>query len=152
MGTSYMAWVQNALATQDPDGLAAMFVNQGAENAWEATLRHNSVFELGWLTWAFTYGSEGAKQCLNNSSLERLAATIDTRTVLSDEPLLEGQSLLRLLPKYGEYLFNYLTREGESEYWDNPLINFATYYDEMADVPTVSAGFWYDSYVKATSG
>ncbi|WP_306060020.1 CocE/NonD family hydrolase [Natronococcus wangiae] len=151
MGTSYMAWVQNALATQNPDGLAAMFVNQGAANAWEATLRHNGTFELRWLTWAFTYGSEGAKRCLNDPNVQRLMATVDTRDILGDDPLVEGQSPLRTLPNYEEYLFDYLTLDGENELWDNPSTNFSAYYDEMADVPTVYAGSWYDSYAKATA-
>ncbi|WP_114578767.1 CocE/NonD family hydrolase, partial [Saliphagus sp. LR7] len=56
-GTSYGAWVQSALATLDPPSLAAMFVNQGAANGWEATLRHNGAFEMRWLTWALTLGS-----------------------------------------------------------------------------------------------
>ena len=151
LGTSYMAWVQSALATQDPDGLAAMFVNQGAANAWEATLRHNGAFELRWLTWAFTYGAEGAARCLADRDLQRLLAAVDTRDVLADEPLLEDQSALRHLPNYEEYLFDYLTLGGESEHWDDPSINFAAHYDDLADVPTVYAGSWYDSYGKATA-
>ena len=151
LGTSYMAWVQSALATQDPDGLAAMFVNQGATNAWEATLRHNGAFELRWLTWAFTYGVEGATRCRADRDLQRLFAAVDTRDVLADDPLFEGQSPLRHLPNYEEYLFDYLTLGGESEHWDDPSINFAAHYDELADVPTVYAGSWYDSYGKATA-
>ncbi|MFB6361265.1 MAG: CocE/NonD family hydrolase, partial [Halobacteriales archaeon] len=54
LGTSYGAWVQNALATQDPNGLAAMFVNMGAANGRKATFRHNGTFELRWLCFALT--------------------------------------------------------------------------------------------------
>jgi uncharacterized protein len=150
MGTSYMAWVQNALATLDPDGLAAMFVNQGAASAWEATLRHNGAFELRWLTWSFTFGSEGSKRCLRDSNIRRMMANVDTRDILGNEPLVEGQSPLRELPNYERYLFDYLTSGGEHEHWDGRSINFSAYYDEMADVPTVYSGSWYDSYAKAT--
>ncbi|PSP42490.1 acyl esterase, partial [Halobacteriales archaeon QH_6_64_20] len=52
IGTSYGAWTQSALATQDPSHLAAMFVNQGAANGRKATFRHNGAFELRWLCWA----------------------------------------------------------------------------------------------------
>ncbi|THE64245.1 CocE/NonD family hydrolase [Salinadaptatus halalkaliphilus] len=150
MGTSYMAWVQTALATQNPDGLAAMFVNQGAADAWESSLRHNGAFELRWLTWTLTLGAEGAKRCLDDPNLQRLLATVDTREYLGDDPLLPGQSPLRTLPNYETYLFDYLTRDGDDEHWEDPSLNFSAYYDEMADVPTVYAGAWYDSYAKAT--
>lgn len=151
MGTSYKAWVQSALATLDPDGLRAMFVNQGASNAWEATLRHNGAFELRWLTWAFTVGGGFADRCLKDENTQRLFANVDTRDLLAEEPLIEGQSPLAHLPNYEEYLFDFMTTGGESEYWDDRSINFSAHYDEMADVPTVYSGSWYDSYAKATA-
>ncbi|MFB6197866.1 MAG: CocE/NonD family hydrolase, partial [Halobacteriaceae archaeon] len=61
IGTSYGAWVQSALATQDPEGLAAMFINQGAANGRKATFRHNGAFELRWLCFAFTLAGGFAK-------------------------------------------------------------------------------------------
>lgn len=150
MGLSYRAWAQNALATQDPTGLSAMFVNQGGANAWKATLRHNGAFELRWLTWTFTKGGGFAKRCLEDRNVQRSLAAVDTRDVLEDGPLLEGQSALERLPNYEEYLFDFLTTEGDNSFWDDPSINFEAHYDQMADVPTVYAGAWYDSYTKAT--
>jgi uncharacterized protein len=150
MGTSYMAWVQSALATQDPKGLAAMFVNQGAANAWEATLRHNGAFELRWLTWALTLGAPGAQRALSDTDLRRKLAATDTRDVLAEGPVIEGQSPLASLPNYERYVFDFATSDGESEFWDSPSLNFARHYDSMADVPTVYSGSWYDSYAKAT--
>ncbi len=150
MGTSYMAWVQNALATQDPDGLAAMFVNQGAASAWEATLRHNGAIELRWFTWALTIGGGFAKRALEDPDVQRLLANVDTGDLLDGEPILPGQSPLRHLPNYEEYFFDYATSGGEAEMWSDPSIDFVSYYDESADVPTVYSGAWYDSYGKAT--
>ena len=150
MRTSYMAWVQNALATQDPEGLSAMFVNQGGANAWEATVRHNGAFELRWLTWMLTFGMEGAERCLNDPDLRRALVNLDTRDLLAEEPVVRGQSPLRYLPNAEQSLFEYLTSEGTSDHWDDPSINFAAHYEEMADVPSVYAGAWYDSYTKAT--
>jgi uncharacterized protein len=150
MGTSYMAWVQNALATQDPSPLAAMFVNQGAANAWKATLRHNGTFELRWLTWALTIGGGFAKRGLEDLDIQRQLANVDTRDVLANEPVSPGQSPLRHLPNYEEYLFDYMQTPGDDEFWTSPSINFEAHYDESADVPTVYAGSWYDSYAKAT--
>ena len=150
-GLSYMAWVQTALATQDPDDLEAMFVNQGAANAWEATLRHNGAFEMRWLTWAFTFGAGFAKSSLDDPNLQRLATAVDTRDVLGEEPVLRGQSPLAEWPEYEKYAFDYMTRGGEEAFWDDPSLNFEAHYDELADVPTVYSGSWYDSYAKATT-
>jgi hypothetical protein len=150
LGTSYMAWVQNALATQRPEGLAAMFVNQGAANAWEATLRHNGAMELRWLTWALTIGGGFAKRALADPAIQQLLADVDTRELLVDGPVHRGQSPLRHVPNYEEWFFDLATTEGTDEMWDEPGLNFEAHYDRMADVPTVYAGSWYDSYGKAT--
>ncbi|MFW5939776.1 MAG: CocE/NonD family hydrolase [Halolamina sp.] len=150
MGTSYMAWVQNALATQRPTGLAAMFVNQGAANAWTATLRHHGAFELRWLTWSLTIGGGFAKRALADRDLERRLANVDTGDLLENGPVLRGQSPLSHLPNYEEYVFDYMGTSGDDAFWDDPSINFAAHREASADVPTVYAGSWYDSYTKAT--
>ena len=99
-GTSYMAWVQSALATLDPPHLEAMFVNQGAANAWTATLRHNGAFELRWLCWALTFGGGLGKRAVENPELQQHFANIDTRELLADGPVRKGQSPLKHLPNY----------------------------------------------------
>ena len=150
MGTSYMAWVQSALATQDPSHLEAMFVNQGAANAWKATLRHHGAFELRWLTWSLTIGGGFAKKALDDPDVSRRLANVDTRDLLANEPVKPGQSPLRHIPNYEEYVFDFMETPGDDEFWTDPSINFEAHYDESADVPTVYAGSWYDSYAKAT--
>jgi hypothetical protein len=151
MGTSYMAWVQSALATLDPPSLSAMFVNQGAANGWEATLRHNGALEMRWLTWALTIGGGFAKRALDDPDVQRTLANLDTRGVLASEPVVEGQSPLRHVPDYEEWFLDFMTADGFDDLWDERGVNFVEYLDESADVPTVYAGAWYDSYGKATS-
>lgn len=75
---------------------------------------------------------------------------MDTRDVLTDEPVLERQSALECLPNYEDCLFDFVTTEEDNSFWDSPSINFEAHYYQMADVPTVYAGAWYDSYTKAT--
>lgn len=150
-GTSYGAWVQSALATQDPEGLAAMFVNQGAANGREATFRHNGAFELRWLCWAFTLGGGFAKRALENKDIQQRLANVDVRDVLADGPVKRGQSPLRHIPDYEAWAFDIMESGSASdELWQNPGINFAAHYEGSADVPTVYAGAFYDSYTKAT--
>ncbi|WP_423747459.1 CocE/NonD family hydrolase (plasmid) [Haladaptatus sp. SPP-AMP-3] len=151
VGSSYGAWVQSALATQNPPHLEAMFVNQGPANGRKATLRHHGAFELRWLCWAFTLGGGFAKRALRNSALQEHLANVDVRDVLSGGPVKRGQSALKHLPEYEEWLFDMLTTGSASdERWSSPGINFESYYEEMADVPTVYSGAWYDSYTIGT--
>ncbi|XVH31137.1 CocE/NonD family hydrolase [Haloferacaceae archaeon DSL9] len=150
-GTSYGAWVQSALATQDPPHLAAMFVNQGAANARKATFRHNGAFELRWLCWALTLGGGFAERALEEPNIQQLLANVDVRDVLAGGPVLPGQSPLRHIPDYEEWAFDIMTRgDADDDLWRSPGMNFEAYYDESADVPTVYSGAWYDSYTKAT--
>lgn len=150
MGTSYMAWVQNALASLDPPHLGAMFVNQGAANAWKATFRHNGTMELRWLTWAFTYGAGFSKQSRDDPVFQEYFANVDTREVLENNPVLRGQSPLQHDEDVENWIFDYLTADGDAAIWDDPSLNFEKHIDDAADVPTVYAGGWYDSYGKAT--
>jgi len=150
MGTSYVAWAQNALATLDPPSLSAMFVNQGGANGWEATLRHNGAFELRWVAWALTVGGGFSKSALEDADVQRLLANVDTRDVLADPPLLEGQSPLRHVPNYEDWVFEYMNAEGTEDLWEQRGVNFLAHVEESADVPTVYSGGWYDSYAKAT--
>jgi hypothetical protein len=151
LGTSYGAWVQNALATQDPEGLAGMFVNMGAANARKATFRHNGAFELRWLCWAFTLGAGFAHESLADPDVQQTFADVDVREVLADWPPRRGETALAELPGYEEWAFDIMESGAASDdLWRNPSVNFERYYDESADVPTVYSGGWYDSYTKAT--
>ncbi|SEW31398.1 CocE/NonD family hydrolase [Halobacterium jilantaiense] len=151
LGTSYGAWVQSALATQDPDGLAGMFVNMGAANGREKTFRHNGAFEQRWLAWALTLGAGFAHESLADPAVQQTFADVDVREVFEDGPIQRGESALAELPTYEEWAFEIATTgSASSDYWQNPSVNFERYYDQSADVPTVYSGGWYDSYTGAT--
>ncbi|MCU4925880.1 CocE/NonD family hydrolase [Halobacteria archaeon AArc-dxtr1] len=151
LGTSYGAWVQSALATQDPDGLGGMFVNMGAANGRKKTFRHNGAFEQRWLSWAFTLGAGFAHESLADPEVQQVFADVDFREVLHDAPVQRGETALAELPGYEEWAFDIMEAGSASDdLWQNPGINFERYYDESADVPTVYAGGWYDSYTGAT--
>lgn len=70
--------------------------------------------------------------------------------VLANGPVQRGQSPLRHIPQYEQWIFDIMTTDGTDELWQSPGINFEAYYEESADVPTVYSGAWYDSYTKAT--
>lgn len=151
LGTSYGAWVQNALATQDPDGLAGMFVNMGAANGREKTFRHNGAFEQRWLAWALTLGAGFSHESLQDPDVQQTFADVDVREVFENGPIQRGESALAELPQYEEWAFDIMTTGSASDdLWQNPGLNFERHYDQSADVPTVYSGGWYDSYTGAT--
>ncbi|AHG04146.1 acyl esterase [Halobacterium sp. DL1] len=151
LGTSYGAWVQNALATQDPDGLAGMFVNMGAANGRKKTFRHNGAFEQRWLSWALTLGAGFSHESLADPDVQQVFADVDVREVFENGPIQRGESALAELPQYEDWAFEIMTTASASDdYWQNPSVNFERYYDQSADVPTVYSGGWYDSYTGAT--
>jgi putative CocE/NonD family hydrolase len=151
LGTSYGAWVQSALATQDPDGLAGMFVNMGAADGRKKTFRHNGAFELRWLCWALTLGAGFAHESLADPDVQQTFADVDVREVLADSPIERGETPLAELPGYEEWTFDIMTTGAVShDRWQSPGIAFERYHDRSADVPTVYAGGWYDSYAGAT--
>lgn len=151
LGTSYGAWVQSALATQDPDGLAGMFVNMGAANGRKKTFRHNGAFEQRWLAWAFTLGAGFAHESLADPDVQQTFADVDVREVFENGPIQRGESALAELPQYEDWAFQIMTAGAASDdYWQNPSVNFEAHYDQSADVPTVYSGGWYDSYTGAT--
>lgn len=151
LGTSYGAWVQNALATQDPDGLAGMFVNMGAANGRKKTFRHNGAFEQRWLSWALTLGAGFSHDSLEDPDVQQVFADVDVRDVFEDAPIHPGGSALAALPGYEEWVFDIMTTASASDdLWQNPGLNFEVHYDQSADVPTVYSGGWYDSYTGAT--
>ena len=151
LGTSYGAWVQSALATQDPNNLAGMFVNMGAANGRKKTFRHNGAFELRWLCWALTLGGGFAHESLADPDIQQQFADVDVREILADSPIKRGESPLATLPGYEQWTFDIMeTGNTSTDLWKNPGLNFERHYDNSADVPTVYAGGWYDSYTGAT--
>lgn len=150
-GTSYLAWVQNAAAIERPPHLKAMWINQGGANGNTATLRHNGTLELRWLTWAVTFGTVSREA-------QRDPALQDSLTQAGEQmyewlkrlPWSEEESPLAGLPTYARWAKDLYEHGDADEFWQQSGLNFAAHYNRTADVPTMYAGSWYDSYTRAT--
>jgi len=151
VGTIGSGTLQSAIATQDPDGLAAMFVNQGAANGRKKTYRHHGAVELRWLCWAFTAGAAYSQRALEDPTIQRAFAEVDMRDLFASGPVGLGETPLRHVPEYEEWVFDILTEgRADSDRWQSPGINFESHYEESADCPTAFSGGWYDSYTGGT--
>ena len=153
VGTSYLAWVQSAAATQNPPHLSAMWVNQGAFNGLSSSLRQGGALELRWLAWAFwnaPVSPEAEADPVLYEALDR--AAVDLRAWLARLPWRPGDTPLSLTQDYERWAIDLLTQATEQDWlWQLPSMNFERFIDQTADVPTVYSGGWYDSYTRATT-
>ncbi len=151
-GTSLRAWNQNAAALERPPHLRCMWINQGGSNGQRTALRHNGALELRWLSWAVTY-SPLSKEAIADPALQRRQVKEGERLYewFKRLPWSEGDSPLAGVPSWERWALD-LYREAESpEFWSNPSRNFEPHIEKSADVPTMYAGAWYDSYSLATT-
>jgi putative CocE/NonD family hydrolase len=148
IGSSYGAWVQTGLAALDPPSLAAMFVNQGIADGWEAGLRHHGALELRWLSWMLTVGGGLSQAVEADQELEQRFANVDVEAIL-ERGARTGQTPLRHLENYKDAFFELATAEQATGLFESPAVDFTAYYDDAADIPTVWSTGWYDSYTRA---
>jgi len=150
-GTSLRGWNQNAAALERPPHLKAMWVNQGGSNGNRNALRHNGALELRWLAWAVTY-SVTAKEARADPALQRTQVDNAERIYewLERLPWSVGDSPLSGIPGWEKWAVDLYTHGDADAFWDNPSRNFEPYRANSANVPTLYAGSWYDSYALAT--
>jgi len=150
-GTSYLSWVQSALAVYSPPHLKAMMPNQGGWNAYKSSLRHNGAFEMRWMSWAFIYGGPNSKEAAADPNVKAAFSKVTFGDWLTRTPIKIGQSPLRLAPNYEKWFFDILTHSSYDDYWKQPGFAFEEYVDQHADVPIYCTGGWYDSYTRSTT-
>lgn len=150
-GSSLRAWNQNATAIERPPHLKAMWVNQGGSNGLKTALRHNGAFELRWFGWAVT----NAIHAQEADADPKLQAEIIRHAEnfwdwLNRLPWSEGNSPLAALPKWEKWALDLYRNADDGPFWLNRSRNFEPYRDQSANIPTMYAGAWYDSYARAS--
>lgn len=151
MGLSYAAHTQAALATLNPPGLAAMFLDSGGfSSAYHHGIRHGGAFELKQATWAYNNALK-SPAVLDNPPLRDALAAVDLRQWFAAMPWRKGHSPLALVPEYEDYLFEQWTHGTFDAYWQQPGIYAAGFYEQFADVPQVHLSSWYDPYTKTAT-
>ena len=151
-GTSYVAWTQSTLATQNPPHLACMIPTMGGWNAYTSSVRQGGAYELRFLAWAFWHSvNHGNAETRALPWLqEGLSSGPDFRHWLRRLPLRRGQSQLSLLPGYERWALE-LVRHGDyDEFWKQPGFAIEEFLEQHSDVPILLIGGWYDSYTRAT--
>jgi len=150
-GSSLRAWNQNATALLRPPHLKAMWVNQGGSNGLTSAIRHNGAFELRWFGWAVTQGIHSQEAHADPAiQTAMIRAGENMYDWLCRLPWSEGNSPLAPLPTWEKWALELYRNGDDGPFWLNPSRNFAPYRDQSADIPTVYAGAWYDSYARSS--
>lgn len=151
MGLSYAAHTQAALACLNPPGLACMFLDSGGfSNAYQGGIRQGGAFELKQATWAYRQALQSSLAKTDPVVRAALDA-IDIRDWFTRMPWRPGHSPIRCVPEYEDYLFEQWTAGAFDEYWKQPGIYAAGFYEQFADVPMMHMSSWYDPYPKTAT-
>jgi putative CocE/NonD family hydrolase len=151
MGLSYAAHTQVALASLNPPGLAAMFVDSGGfSNAYQSGIRQGGAFELKQATWAYNNALKSPSVLADPQRRAALEA-VDLRQWFAQMPWKPGHSPVTAAPEYEDYLFEQWTHGAFDDYWTQPGLYAAGYYARSADVPQVHMSSWYDPYARTAT-
>src|SRR5919108_239148 len=151
MGLSYAAHTQMALASLNPPGLAAMFVDSGGfSNAYQSGIRQGGAFELRQATWAYNNALKSPRVLADPQRRATLEA-VDLHQWFAQMPWQPGHSPVTAAPEYEAYLFEQWTHGVFDDYWAQPGLYAAGYYAQSADVPQVHMSSWYDPYIRTAT-
>ncbi|HWP68503.1 MAG TPA: CocE/NonD family hydrolase, partial [Rectinemataceae bacterium] len=153
MGLSYAAHTQVAAACLNPPALAAMFVDSGGfHDAYQGGIRQGGAFELKQATWALRQAlqsPEATSDPMIKAALENEFRSISSW--FSRLPWRKGQSPLRWLPEFEDYLFEQWTHGNYDEFWKRLGICSKEFMDSFADVPMVHMSSWFDPYPRTAT-
>ncbi len=151
MGLSYAAHTQAALASLNPPGLAAMFIDSGGfSNAYQSGIRQGGAFELKQATWAYNQALKSPSVMADPQRRAALEA-VDLHEWFAKMPWRPGHSPVTAAPEYEDYLFEQWTHGTFDDYWAQPGIYAAGAYEQFADVPQVHMSSWYDPYSRTAT-
>lgn len=152
MGLSYAAHTQMAVACLTPPGLKCMLMDSGGfSSAYECGIRQGGAFELKQATWAY-------KQAINSPQakasplIKKAIEDEDLFTWFKKMPWSKGNSPLKHVPEYEEYLLEQWNKGEFDSFWKQSGIYALDKYQNVPDIPILFMSSWYDAYVKSTLG
>ena len=146
LGLSYGAHVQAALATLDPPGLAAMFLDSGGfSSAYHSGIRQGGAYELKQLTWALKLAQPAPEPMPAPPRRAGLEA-VDIRQWIGVDRWRPGHSPISEAPEYEDFIIEQWDADSFSDFWKQRGIYARGWYDDFADVPMVHMSSWYDPY------
>jgi putative CocE/NonD family hydrolase len=153
MGLSYAAHTQVAAACLNPPALKALFVDSGGfHDAYQGGIRQGGAFELKQATWAMKQAMESPEAKADPRISAALAAEWkDIGAWFTRLPWRRGQSPLRWLPEFEDYLFDQWTHGDYDGFWQKLGICSKAFMDSFADIPMVHMSSWFDPYPRTAT-
>lgn len=151
-GLSYNNSNQSALATLRPEGLVAQFRCQGQSSYYRSGFRMEGGAMDGRLIPYMVHMATSSKEALADPVLlKSLDDMVGKLTPILTRGTFElGQTPLAGVPSYERSLYGVLTHGEYDEFWHNRGLSPEQFYDEVADVPMMMVGSWYDMHTNGT--
>lgn len=150
-GLSYAAHTQGALGSAGAPGVVAMWLDSGGfSNSYQGGIRQGGAFELKQATWAFTNALQSPEVTGNAEVLAAMQA-IDIKEWFARLPWQRGASPVTLAPEYEDYLFEQWEHGTFDEYWKQPGIYAAGFYEQFPDAAMMHMSSWYDPYPRTAT-
>jgi putative CocE/NonD family hydrolase len=153
MGLSYAAHTQVAAACLAPQALKAMFVDSGGfHDAYQGGIRQGGAFELKQATWALRQALQSPEAQGDPAVRAGLEAELkDIFAWFGKLPWRKGESPLRWLPEFEDYLFEQWTHGNYDAFWKKLGICAKAFMDGFADIPMVHMSSWFDPYPRTAT-
>lgn len=149
-GTSYPGGTQHALAEMNPPHLTTMIPIDALSNCGVSGMRHGGAFELRFMNWIFSIGAPNSRAALAAPAL-RAALTENGRRIrqhVDNLPVRAGNTPLRVVPEYEDWLVQALRSGPEMPFWKTKGMSVVDHVAEYADVPVLHVTGWYDSWTR----
>jgi putative CocE/NonD family hydrolase len=148
MGFSYTSHAAMSIGCVMSEGLDALVIDSGGfSNAYLSGIRQGGAYELKQLLWAFNQGKR-SPHVQNNPVLKKSLENENIFSWMSNYPLKRHHSLLRNLPEYEEFAFDFWEHGTYDSYWKKLGMNTSEYYNVFIKAPLLLITGWYDPYVK----
>ena len=147
-GGSYTAATAHSILTQGPSAVSAAFIREGSANYHEDGAWQGGAFELAHnLGYALSLGSVGKEAAASSSVADALRwAQNNFAQQLQMAPLRPGSNVLALAPSYAAWYTDWQTHDRYDDYWKQNGYDVEQRYDQVADVPVLLLGAWYDRF------
>lgn len=146
MGTSYSSMNQAALAMSGPPHLAAQFMNQGFSNHYTGRLRQGGALRQSMVSWIFHHITL-SPAALADQELRRVLVDSSERVQeWLGRGFGRGDTPLRHLPEYEDYVIQLMTRGDLDDWWREPGRWIDDSWESVPDIPRYLASGWYDSH------
>lgn len=152
-GTSYPGGTQHALAEMNPPHLTTMVPVDALSNCGISGMRQGGAFELRFMNWIFNIGAPNSRPAMADPSLR--AALVENGKRIREHvqrlPVRPGNTPLRVVPEYENWLVEAMRSGPESYFWKIKGMSVVDHLADYADVPVLHVTGWYDSWTRQVS-